>query len=141
MLIDGLEFDRTCAACPEQYDVTKDGKQVGYVRLRWGCLTCDYPDQTGEEIFSHRFKDDLKGIMSPNEQDMFLHLCAHAINERLDAEERSTFLERVLLYDEEYAEGLECSKCGWSSVWDWSGDMPDVCPGCEREVLPYVLSL
>ena len=39
MIIKGLNFKKTCDACPEQYDVFKDEKQVGYVRLRWGNLT------------------------------------------------------------------------------------------------------
>lgn len=31
-----LEFDRTCFACPEQYDVYDGDEKVGYVRLRHG---------------------------------------------------------------------------------------------------------
>lgn len=45
MKIKGLQFIQTCGACPEQYDVLdKSGNTVGYVRLRWGGLTCEYPD-------------------------------------------------------------------------------------------------
>lgn len=32
----GLVFEQTCYACPEQYDVYKDDAIAGYVRLRWG---------------------------------------------------------------------------------------------------------
>jgi len=35
----GYEFRRTCLACPEQYDVFKNGKYVAYIRKRWGRLT------------------------------------------------------------------------------------------------------
>ena len=31
MFYQGLEFKLTCSACPEQYDVYLDNKQVGYV--------------------------------------------------------------------------------------------------------------
>ena len=44
MEIKGLFFKKTCAACPEQYDVFKDGEQVGYVRLRDSELRVDVPD-------------------------------------------------------------------------------------------------
>ena len=47
MVIQGLNFIETCGACPEQYDVTLHGRLVGYVRLRWGTVTCDYPDCRG----------------------------------------------------------------------------------------------
>ena len=49
MIIEGLDFKQTCGACPEQYDVFKDEKQVGYVRLRWGDLSCRYPDYEGDD--------------------------------------------------------------------------------------------
>ena len=38
-----LKFEETSSACPEQYDVFKGGKQVGYIRLRHGVLSCRYP--------------------------------------------------------------------------------------------------
>lgn len=38
-----FEFSGTCLACPEQYDVRLEGKQVGYVRLRWGALILYVP--------------------------------------------------------------------------------------------------
>lgn len=52
MDIKGLDFIRTCVACPEQYDVFKDGKQVGYVRYRFGNLTCECPDVSGTLVYS-----------------------------------------------------------------------------------------
>ena len=53
-----IEFHLTCSACPEQYDVFKDNKQVGYVRLRWGHLRAEYPDVCGEEVYSAEIGDD-----------------------------------------------------------------------------------
>ena len=52
MNIKGLDFICTCSACPEQYDVFDSGENiVGYVRLRYGGLSCEYPDVGGEEIY------------------------------------------------------------------------------------------
>lgn len=47
----GLEINGG-GACPEQYDVFKDGQQVAYYRLRHGGFTVDYPNVSGEEILS-----------------------------------------------------------------------------------------
>lgn len=41
----------TCSACPEQYDVFKDGKQVAYYRLRHGTFRVDYPECMEETIY------------------------------------------------------------------------------------------
>lgn len=40
---------RTCEFSPEQYDIYSfiEGKNVAYIRLRWGCLSCvDQKDDT-----------------------------------------------------------------------------------------------
>lgn len=42
----------------------------------------------------------------------------------------------VTLYDEEGAEGIECSKCGWSEIHGWGDPMPGHCPGCGAKVAP-----
>lgn len=48
----GLRLELTCGACPEQYDVFKDDRIVGYLRLRHGTFTVDYPNVSGVEIYS-----------------------------------------------------------------------------------------
>lgn len=74
MKIKGLDFNQTCFACPEQYDVyDNNGEQVGYVRLRWGNLICEYPYVGGEEIYYARVGDDWAGIFK-NEQQRRYHL-------------------------------------------------------------------
>ena len=73
MNIKGLEFICTCGACPEQYDVFKDGKQVAYVRLRWGHLFCEYPDVFGECIYDYSFGDAFLGHF-PDEEERKYHL-------------------------------------------------------------------
>lgn len=55
ILIDGYEFRKTCSYMPEQYDVRKDGTMHGYVRLRRGILTCEYPDVGGKFVYSYAF--------------------------------------------------------------------------------------
>lgn len=78
MEIKGLIFHRTCSVCPEQYDVLdSSGKTVGYVRLRWGGLTCEYPDVWGKIIYSVSIGDGLTGTFENDEQRMF-HLEAIA---------------------------------------------------------------
>lgn len=69
MKIKGLDFVKTCSVCPEQYDVFNGkGKQVGYVRLRWGELTCEYPDVGGEYIYTTAIGDGYTGEFENQEQ-------------------------------------------------------------------------
>jgi hypothetical protein len=81
MIIKDLNFKKTCDACPEQYDVFKDGKQVGYVRLRWGNLTVESPDCGGELVYEHYFENDsFKGCFdSTEERQKYLELIADCI--------------------------------------------------------------
>ena len=68
--IEGLIFVETCDMCPEQYDVfTKSGYQVGYVRLRYGHLRCDYLDcMKGPVIYHYNFDEDFKGDFYDEEE-------------------------------------------------------------------------
>lgn len=100
MNIKNLEFYLTCSACPEQYDVEdKDGNMVGYVRLRWGELTCEYPDVGGEYIYHASIGDGWTGGFEDDEQRMFhLNAIADKILEKMNsnenfltAEEKKTF--------------------------------------------------
>ena len=69
MNIKGLYFYLTCSACPEQYDVEdSNGNLVGYVRLRWGTLSCEYPNVSGERIYTAGIGDDLTGIFENDKQ-------------------------------------------------------------------------
>lgn len=82
--IGGLLFVGTCSACPEQYDVYDNTfKQVGYIRLRFGHLRCDYPDCGGDTIYYHMFYDDWQGEFDSEEDRlMHLNLIAEKINEQ-----------------------------------------------------------
>lgn len=90
MIIKGLDFKQTCGACPEQYDVFKDGKQVGYVRLRWGGLSCRYPDYEGDEIYAESFDDGWKGCFDDdNERNKYLLIIANELNNYLENNENA----------------------------------------------------
>lgn len=75
-----LRFEQTCGACPEQYDVFDDeGKQVAYVRLRWGRLRVDVPDCGVETILSHQFDDPWKGCFNLDERPYWIGVVNDAI--------------------------------------------------------------
>lgn len=69
MDIKGVNFERTCSACPEQYDVyDSNGNIVGYIRLRFGGLTCEYPDVGGELIYEASVGDGWTGYFQSDKQ-------------------------------------------------------------------------
>lgn len=72
MIIKGLNFIQTCGACPEQYDVKdSEGNQIGYIRLRYGSLYCQYPDVGGEVIYSADIGGNLTGCFQSDKQRKF----------------------------------------------------------------------
>ena len=73
-------FEKTCDACPEQYDVRNHSRMVAYIRLRWGKFSVTCPDVNGETIYSHVFDNDYKGAFdSEEEREKFLGLAVNAI--------------------------------------------------------------
>ena len=68
--IRGCVLERTCFACPEQYDVYLDGKQIGYLRLRHGCFYATYPDVGGKIVYEDNPEGD--GIFFDNERGFYL---------------------------------------------------------------------
>ena len=84
MIINGLRFEKTSFACPEQYDVFLKNKQVGYLRLRHGVFRIDCPDCGRETIFTHE-PPEADGIFNNSEQrEYFLKLSSVRILEWLD---------------------------------------------------------
>lgn len=77
----GFKIKLTCSACPEQYEVFKDGEQVAYLRLRHGHFTVDYPNVSGEEIFSAEPNGD--GCFDDNERLTYLTMAKRAILAKL----------------------------------------------------------
>lgn len=85
MRIKGLKFMKTCFAFPEQYNVYDENLHiVGYVRLRWGRLYCEYPDVCGEKIYIVDFDDETQGSFENDTQRQFyLNAIADRILERM----------------------------------------------------------
>jgi hypothetical protein len=84
-----FEFHETCLACPEQYDVYLEDKLVGYVRLRWGGLSCDYPDVGGDQVYTYSWygKESLDGYLGQfpddDQRDYHLEQIAKALYNRI----------------------------------------------------------
>jgi len=64
------ELILTCHACPEQYEVFKDGKQVAYYRLRHGEFRVDLGECGGETIYEAEPNGD--GIFDADERFIYL---------------------------------------------------------------------
>ncbi|MBX4911467.1 hypothetical protein HJA82_29575 [Rhizobium bangladeshense] len=43
-----IRLEKTCSAYPESYDAFFGTEQVGYLRLRWGDFTVEFPDVGGD---------------------------------------------------------------------------------------------
>lgn len=88
MNINGLMFNKIFSGHPEQYDVINGrGKLVGYVRLRYGNLTCDYPSVSGEEIYSAKVGDEWTESFPSDEERMYhLDIIAKEIRKRMKNE-------------------------------------------------------
>lgn len=64
-----VELRQTCSACPEQYDMYIDCKNIGYFRTRHGYFTVEYLlNET--QVFASGIKGD--GGFDPEERDFFL---------------------------------------------------------------------
>lgn len=79
-----FNFENTCAACPEQYDVFDiagvSKNQVAYIRLRWGRLSCTVPDVGGTTVYQHLFDEEHQGIFASEEERTYhLNLIREAI--------------------------------------------------------------
>lgn len=91
MIIDKLNFIKTSEVCPEQYDVfDQKGNMVGYVRLRWGALSCAYPDFGGKMIYSASVGCGWDGsFKSENQRQFFLKTIAKRINDEIQSASKS----------------------------------------------------
>lgn len=72
LIINGCTLVRTCYACPEQYDVYFGDFQIGYLRLRHGNFTAEYPDVGGRLAFQDYPKGD--GVFETDERYAYLEL-------------------------------------------------------------------
>ena len=75
-----LELEQTCGACPEQYDAYIGETEVGYLRLRHGRFTVQYPDSRGEVVYSASPKGD--GCFESDEREYYLNEAKKALLNR-----------------------------------------------------------
>jgi hypothetical protein len=47
----GLALALTSPSIPEEYAVTKDGQPSGFIHVRWGHVSVDYPDAADENLY------------------------------------------------------------------------------------------
>lgn len=87
IVILGCTLVMTCGACPEQYDVyyadpTQDYKdtQIGYLRLRHGSFTAEYPDVCGELVYQACPKGD--GTFYDDERYAYLTIAVSHLLEK-----------------------------------------------------------
>ena len=81
-----FELEQTCEAYPEQYWVKTGTETIGYIRLRFGILTCDYLPQGRPKlenrirVLTHSEGDKYKGCFdSEKERTMWLDKCKNAL--------------------------------------------------------------
>lgn len=84
-----IVLEQTCECCPEQYWAYKGSHIIGYIRLRWGRLTCDYLPNgrlTHNDIrvlnkaFNERANDKYKGSFDTEEErEYWLSKCKEAL--------------------------------------------------------------
>jgi hypothetical protein len=70
---------KTCGTCPEQYDAFIGSLQVGYLRLRFGKFTVEYPQCGDDMILMCGFNDEWKGVFDDDERDYYMKLAKTAI--------------------------------------------------------------
>jgi hypothetical protein len=81
---DDIRLERTCFACPEQYDAyDPDGRKVAYLRLRHGWFKVDMPGVGGETVYSAEPAGD--GIFADGERDEYLDAAREMIAVYLNA--------------------------------------------------------
>lgn len=84
LIIDGIRLHCTCRACPEQYDAyDENDQQVGYLRLRHGYFTVDFPDYGGELLLECETIGD--GMFDCSERETMLRLAVSLIKKKLGA--------------------------------------------------------
>ena len=76
---------RTCFACPQQYDAFLGDRQVGYLRLRHGRFTVEFPDCRGKLIYEAEPRGD--GIFERDEEEHYLEMAKRAIIRELKESE------------------------------------------------------
>lgn len=81
-----IVLEQTSEFCPEQYWAKKGPHTIGYIKLRWGHLTCDYLPagrltRKDIRVYDYFFDDDeYKGMFDSDEERVFhLEKCKAAL--------------------------------------------------------------
>lgn len=83
----GVALVKTCDACPEQYDAFDgQGRMIGYLRLRHGRFTVDYPDVGGKNVYTAYPDGD--GMFEENEREMYLEIACELLKACRKADDR-----------------------------------------------------
>jgi hypothetical protein len=76
--ITAIRLELTCEAFPEQYDAyDASGRRVGYLRLRHGKFTVEYPDIGGRLVYSAEPQGD--GQFTDTERGRYLATAIQAL--------------------------------------------------------------
>lgn len=80
-----MRLQKTCDACPEQYDVYHGDKKVGYLRLRWGYFSARVNGTMGKEVYGAPIGDGKLTGQFTDEEEREYHLdrAKKAIKEEL----------------------------------------------------------
>lgn len=79
----GFDLVMTCGACPEQYDVFRDGSRVGYLRLRHGHFSAEYEDCGGPLVYEAETVGD--GVFDDSERELHIGNALLAISHHIKA--------------------------------------------------------
>lgn len=74
-----VELKQTCGACPEQYNAYVGDKLVGYLRLRHGVFSVDFPD-CGEKTIYEAYPDG-DGMFTSDEREGYLNTAKALLKE------------------------------------------------------------
>lgn len=121
MTRDDIRLEMTCGACPEQYDAFVGDKQVGYLRLRHGGFTVDYPDCGGETIYEASPMGD--GCFENGERDNYLNAAKTAIFLKMTEGDNSSLYSTIEL-----------------AIIDWSNNGTLTAGQLTREIIEIIKS-
>lgn len=100
-----ISLVQTCSACPEQYDAFYNDKKVGYLRLRHGVFTVEYPECGGKLIcIDHPFGD---GSFHDKEREIYLDKARVLIWKELNKEDSKKELNNHIVFIEQTLDHLE----------------------------------
>ncbi len=80
MSADDVQLIKTCDYCPEQYvAVDHSGRQIGYLRMRWGEFYVYCPDMGGRIVYNAYPKG--AGWFEDDEREEYLQIAKQEIAE------------------------------------------------------------